>query len=471
MSFAPPPARYRPSRSAFLPYPELADPDSGAPAWKIVNSSSQPWLPSRGVTDMQARRLFVPLEEGGDVVSLHELAHVRWSPRRFPRVRHPSVLLQAVEDARINLGLDAIGLPLVLDREQRAFVVHLAARDAKSGAVAALLVRAIASLGTSAVESLRAEGVGLPPHARIFVSSWLDRVESRLRRAAARVDEPVAPFRIAMRIARELARDLDRYGLYRDAFGPGELGCCHAVPVSDDDAEDDSPRAARPSIGRGRRGSSARRRAAPDPGRMTIVHPPLTVRSPARRRGGPSAGVCATGGARITRPDRFALDGAIFHRVRRHGGGTVLIDASGSMSLASEDIEAICVAAGGSALVAVYSGEGGTGELRVVADRGRRARAEDCGTRGIGNVIDLPALHWLAGRPAPRFWVSDGGVTGVGDEPCETLSEACRQLVGRARIQQVASVKEAVEALEGFGGKRRGLEPETRVVTDDDGPW
>ena len=54
--------------------------------------------------------LFVPLEEGGEPVSMHELAHVAWSPDRFPEVDYPLILLQAVEDARINQGLARVGL-------------------------------------------------------------------------------------------------------------------------------------------------------------------------------------------------------------------------------------------------------------------------------------------------------------------------------------------------------------------------
>jgi len=37
------------------------------------------------------------------------------------------------------------------------------------------------------------------------------------------------------------------------------------------------------------------------------------------------------------------------------------------------------------------------------------------GRHGSGNVVDGPALAWLARQPRPRIWFCDGAVTGIGD--------------------------------------------------------
>ena len=438
-------------RSVFLPYPELVEPCRDGRRWQIEDSNDHVWLPSNGVTDKHSRRIFVPLEAGGEDVSLHELAHVRWSPDRFPRVRYPPILLQAVEDARINLGLESIGLPIRLDREQLAHVAHLAAQDAKAGAIAATLVRAIASLGTDAAGALREEILALSPRARAIALPWLEAVESRLLRARARVDSPVAPFRVAARIARDLARDLDRHGLLRGELEVPGVGCCQVALACEDEEEGEGFRFGARLRGYRRLLRKAARRGRGEDfavGRMSISYPPLAIGQPPRSRGGESAMRCALEGTRIARPDRLALDRAIFHRRGCRGGGTVLIDNSGSMSLSEEDVERIVEAAGGSASVAIYSGRGDVGELRVIASRGRRAASEYCGRFGMGNIVDLPALEWLAKQPGPRLWLSDGGVTGVGDAACEELLEACLELVDRMRITRVDDTSAAIEALE-----------------------
>jgi hypothetical protein len=182
---------------------------------------------------------------------------------------------------------------------------------------------------------------------------------------------------------------------------------------------------------------------------MKIAHPPLTVRQPSVLRAGLARRRCAFEGTQISRPDRFALDRAIFYRTGRGGGGTVLVDQSGSMSLKVEEVENIVRTAGGNAVVAVYSGRGDIGELRIVAKGPSRATNGYFKSFGSGNVIDLPALQWLSKQPEPRLWVSDGCVTGVSDEGCEVILENCHDLAKRARIERVDDAEAAIEALGG----------------------
>ena len=125
----------------------------------------------------------------------------------------------------------------------------------------------------------------------------------------------------------------------------------------------------------------------------------------------------------------------------------MLIDTSGSMSLDEGDVESIIEGAPTATLVAIYSGREKEGQLRVVARDGRRASPRYLSRYGIGNIVDLPALKWLAAQRAPRIWISDGGVTGVDDTPSAEIEQSCHRVCRRARIRRVKTVKEAAAAL------------------------
>ena len=424
-------------RTSFLPYPELVESRNLRDPWTIEDSNDHEGLPSNGITDKKSRRIFIPLEAGAEGVSIHEMAHVHWSPEKLPRVRYPLILLQAIEDARINLALERIGLKVTLDREQLAHVAHLAARDAKAGDVAGTLIRAIASLGTDAADTLYDEILALPSHASAFAVRWVEVVELRLEKAREKVGHAVAPFQVARALAKELARDLDRHGLLRKDLEVKGVGCCQFI--MDSEALDSRFKSSRlkkyerfieRTRGRGRSGEGEL-----PVGRMSIATPPLTIRGRRVLRAGTAASRPATEGTRISRPDRYAIDGAIFSRRVRGEGATVLVDTSGSMSLNVEEVEEIVRAAGGAAVVAIYSGRDDKGELRIVARGDMRASNEFFKPFGSGNIVDLPALEWLAKQPEPRLWISDACVTGVGDEGSAELIEACLEVTKRAADQ------------------------------------
>lgn len=148
-------------------------------------------------------------------------------------------------------------------------------------------------------------------------------------------------------------------------------------------------------------------------------------------------------------PYRLTVDSRVFARKRRIKGGTVLIDASGSMSFSEEELASVIDAAPG-ALIAAYAGRGERGYLAIVAKNGRMATGEaamealaDCG----GNIVDGPALRWLAKQPGPRIWVSDGMVTGINDDMGVNLMQDVNALVNSADIERVEEWRDVVEAL------------------------
>ena len=179
-----------------------------------------------------------------------------------------------------------------------------------------------------------------------------------------------------------------------------------------------------------------------EPGAMSIRPIRLPHRLPARMRG--TAYRTATYGGRIGNAARVNIDGGIFRNRRMtRGGGTVLIDCSGSMSFTVADVEAILKAAP-AVTIATYNGSGDSGELRIVAARGRRADASDLIPPYGGNIVDVPALEWLGRQPSrPRLWVSDGLVTAAGDcvsaNVMRQAEAACRKY-GIARVGNVSEL-------------------------------
>ncbi len=419
----------------FLPYPELVEtgePEAGDEApYRILDSRSA----AGGVTgavDKVARRMLVPLEPYGRATARHELGHVRYSPRRPVAVRFDRRVLAAVEDARVNLALAARGVPLELGAESELHIAWLLAADQKRGDVLAVWLRAIASIGTSAEPAVRA-----------LLESWRygegERVMARATRIRNKLEEArlaggleAAPEPRGRALARELARVLRAEGVL-DARGRSAseyaIDCCTVH------ADDDDEHAKRRGGEDGEEASGALK-----PGRMRITRAALTR---ARKGGlGPRSWRAAREGSVVRYPQRWPFDRAIFRQRARQTRGTVLVDVSGSMSLKPADLDRMLASTRAGLVVAIYSGKGNEGELRVVADGARRAADEQLKGAGSGNIVDLPALQWLARQSAPRLWVSDGGVTGIGDQPSRALKEQCLALCKRSRIRRVGKLDE-----------------------------
>lgn len=422
------------------PYPELVEPRFHPTPYRVHDADATQGLLSRGAVDPVRRDIWVPLANDARSVCRHELAHVLWSPRRLPRVPFEPGVLAAIEDARINLALRRIGTPSDLDDEAEAYVAMLAARDAKAREFFALFQRCVASLGTSVEPVLRAQLAREPHPIAPALCEWVERVDRRLEAARARRDAVIAPFAAALALARELARELRAFGLL-DAEGRARtrvLSSCSVHAEGDglvDRGRRRIPRGEDPEV------------EHPDvePGRMTVRRVPLEVAL--RARGGVPAWRAGNEGSVVRFVHRWPVDRAIFRRRAHARGGTLLVDHSGSMSLGVEDLDRFLLATPIGMRVAVYSGEGAAGELRVVADGGRRAAVPHLARFGKGNIVDLPALEWLARQRGPRIWVTDGGVTGIGDRASSGLRTRCRSLRRRAAIRRVASLDEACKLL------------------------
>jgi hypothetical protein len=140
----------------------------------------------------------------------------------------------------------------------------------------------------------------------------------------------------------------------------------------------------------------------------------------------------ATMGSRIYRPAlrRPLLPQRMFiRRTPREPGGTILIDASGSMG----DMENIqrWLAHAPFGQIAYYAGNGTSGWLWIYAKDGRKA-AEAPQPDSRGNTVDGPALTWLMQQPAPRIMVTDRGFCDCSDSTAQVARLA--QLEGAGEV-------------------------------------
>ena len=432
----------RPSPDFFSPYPEIV---LGNPSpYDIFETDDMADLPAVGMTNKANGALYVPLSAAGQAVRRHEQGHVKWSPETIPRTRHNVHILLAVEDARVNIGLARVGLPIEFSDELRRAVIDHARAELAADGLASVTLRAVAGLGTNAATDLLEVIKKETSQNVAWATSVLTTVRRRLDRSATLRRRPVASFEQARRVARWLSRQLaDKESLPERNLETVICGCFDGTRsgVGDRPFGDTTLGAILDCDVR--------------PGRMRVTTPPLTR-------------VCRTTGPGFGRAFRPRLEGTVvaypweFHTSRRifrqsvrSRGATVLIDASGSMDLSADAIESILSASPAAATVAMYSGHGDEGELRIVGRGNRHADAAHLEPFGRGNVVDVPALRWLARQTGPRIWISDGAVTGEGDAPSERVRLACRRIRRNNGIVRVESAEAALPLVAGTGSTPR----------------
>lgn len=141
--------------------------------------------------------------------------------------------------------------------------------------------------------------------------------------------------------------------------------------------------------------------------------------------------------------NRYCIDKKIFKQRQRTYGGTILIDASGSMRFDGEDILEIMQELP-AVTIAMYNQQyGNHGTLRIIGKDGKRVTEEYLDMHsGGGNGVDGPALEWLAKMPPARIWISDMYVFGrYGGNEINLLQE-CIQICKRNGITRLADINE-----------------------------
>lgn len=167
----------------------------------------------------------------------------------------------------------------------------------------------------------------------------------------------------------------------------------------------------------------------------------------------------------------------LFLKTIRRNGGTVLIDASGSMRI-TPDMLLKLVNGAPLATIGFYNAPTDshmTGNLWVYAHKGKRAADfSGIGGRlrgmtdyeirdtegkpdksfncfGWGNVVDFQALQWLLAMPAPRYILTDGEFTGP-YVTRQAASELLNTAIARKKLTQITSYAEMEKVL------RKGVE-------------
>jgi hypothetical protein len=143
----------------------------------------------------------------------------------------------------------------------------------------------------------------------------------------------------------------------------------------------------------------------------------------------------------------------------RHLGGTVLIDASGSMRLGDRELYRLAekFPAG---KVAYYSGRvdgwcgpfstpeelecGWSGDLVIYAANGkiRKDHGACLPKRHVGNLVDYAAIIWLLRQPAPRYMLFDKIFTGT-----SALIKKAKTLLEKAEAQKRITVYRHMETM------------------------
>lgn len=367
--------------------------------------------------------MLVPMDSSlaSENVRLHEMAHVRWTPRRITDVDGVSwPTLNAVEDCRMHkriaerFGKTRMMEPLFdADDWQRWREGFQIARDSPGVPMPKNPLPPLEVARMLAASLRTGEYKNMSSLAREHGFGWIvDTVEDMDRR---HMDRRRPPWNATVDMAREM----------ESTFAE------RAADLDESDLSDAMRQiAAHPDTAEG------------PPVWGTLVHetPALPLRLPPAMRIRVNR---ATDSGAIPRNwHRLPVDGRVFTRKRnRQGGGTVLVDVSGSMSLSSEEVQEVLARWPG-VTVATYSGCGGEGFLRIIGSRGNRATDDECAVSRGGNIVDGPALEWLSGMPGPRVWISDGLVTGANETLSPALVMDAARIVRAGRIQRVPNVRE-----------------------------
>jgi hypothetical protein len=406
------------------PLPEVVD-SGRVKRWEIEPSGT-----ISPCVELTHGLLFVPLDESEHSRFLrdHELGHVHWSPKRPDTMarRHKVCrdVLASVEDMRINTKLEDSGVDVASGGWPKEVITALANDVLRRGSQRLAVLMMVAAQGSGRAEEaftevfnghpLGAQAIEVAKLARQALwASSCPRFKDTIRVAKwlqwmLDAAEDGKPFPKGLRMAKNLGGFGEALKIARD-YGTSVKGT-RKVPW----------------------------------GKMNIEKPPR----PYRVRGFLGRRNRATDeGTNPRNIHRLLIDGRVFRHVRRDRGGTVLIDASGSMQLEAKDLKEILGHAPG-CTVGVYSGNSADGVLRILAQAGRQVEERwIAAPAGGANVIDGPALQWLSKQAKPRLWVSDGQVTGKNDRSGALNHLECLCLTRRHQMVRRDRVADAVELL------------------------
>tara|TARA_R100000278_G_scaffold28491_1_gene25923 strand:- start:457 stop:1563 length:1107 start_codon:yes stop_codon:yes gene_type:complete len=180
-------------------------------------------------------------------------------------------------------------------------------------------------------------------------------------------------------------------------------------------------------------------------GKMDIYTPELNVNLQGKIKGGREYRPMDYG-VNPKYMNRWCVDKKVFKQRQRTYGGTILIDASGSMHFTGDDILEIMKMLP-AVKIAMYNstnnreGRYDVGSLRIIGDKGKRVKQDYLDKwSGAGNLVDGPALRWLSKQAPSRIWVSDMYVFGLDNSSTANLLKECNQIMKQSGITRLANI-------------------------------
>lgn len=440
------------TRPVIAPLPEAID---GQP-WSVQNQGNPR-------VDLHARQMFVPLSESPEdhFVRLHEMAHTKWTPRSKDPMKEAAKIgvsweiIQACEDMRMHelLFRNGFGPQLVGTNDEKELTFRLRKTLLQPDPLPMLAMLAVCTTNTgdfmrmlNVLGKLDVHDPSVTPSEAARGAFYSKKVnEIAVDTCAIMRSTATDPKKIKFKGTLEAAKFLhdaiksasrDDPPPDGDSGGGTEAG--DASP--EQNQEEKIKEALRERIRERYKGSTEDQWGEAKHAQIPLSVPVKKALAARRNK--------ATDCGSVPRyMHRLAIDGQVFSRKRKSPGGTILIDASGSMRLAPSDIDALLEHAP-CATVAMYSGHRVDGTITLIARNSHRAdgnaieRAKH--QAGGNNIIDGPALEWLSKQQEPRIWVSDAQVSGYNHAFSLKLFVKAMAIAKQGRITRLGNVERAI---------------------------
>lgn len=482
------------NRKAY-PYPEIVTGEQ----WHVMETTD---ADPQARTDNLNKQMYVPMDREceycyvnhGRMIRRHELGHAKWSPKTIGKLTNGtrSEAIQALEEVRINYLLSTFAkLPIEEPVVCLDLIKAKASKLVHDGSIADIILYVLDNYSKDKNgDNTEQYGTVL----NIFRNAVANNNElSDLRKAEIKFAKDTAisfiasltshkwnqkpSYRKVQKLAEKLSIVLNEFidkpdpkDVFKPQPKPGEGACtnknkdgdaCSEESKCESCIEEESKQAGGGSNELDGSVAALEQRMRRELieqlsyhssdgigrwGKMNIHTPTLTVNLQSRLHAG-RAYKASDFGYNPKYINRYCIDKKIFKQKQRVKGGTILIDASGSMSFTGKDILEIMQMLP-AVNIAMYNGSYNSGDLRIIARNGMRVDEQYLNKhKGRGNVIDGPALEWLATMPARRIWVSDMyvfGMSGTNSAGFNLIKE-CLDICTKNRIINLKNIDEVKE--------------------------
>lgn len=465
-------------RDKAYPYPEIVTSETG---WTVTGT---PDNSNRASTDNLNKHMQVPLDRDcpdcginhSRMIRRHELGHVKWSPKTMGRLK-PGVRPEAVEvleEIRVNYLLRKAGIALDEPTQCIDKVEILANKLVYESGISELILMTLASMWDRKDPTTQYGGYTWGHEYDTIMKVMDDALDdpriTEMRKAEIRFTKNTASqfyhsivrhaygqtpsYRKVQNYAKKLSEVLEMFldkPKQEDVYKQQTLQHENEMGEEGEGQEEiENPQTVQELEQRMRSNLMNEMNYQTTGGvghwgEMEIHQPPLTVNLQGRLKQGRKYRP-ADFGYNPKFINRWCSDKKIFKQKQHVLGGTILIDASGSMSFSGQDILDIMELLP-AVTIAMYNGGGNTGDLRVIARNGMRVTEQYLDEHsGMGNVVDGPALKWLATMPERRIWVSDMYIFGAyGDTSGFNLMKDVYDTCSQNKIINLRDIDEVKE--------------------------